>query len=115
VIGHGDRRHLEGRSLPDQAVDPISAVEQAVLGMNVKVNELGAGHAVLNRRRGGIVSSRAGEVNLTEGVKCDNGRRLPSHAVKMEKNYQISPQPVKSRGILAIRVLSGIKSAFNFR
>jgi hypothetical protein len=47
VIGHGDRGHFERRGLPDQSIDAISSVEEAVLGVNVKMNELGAGHAVL--------------------------------------------------------------------
>ena len=47
VVGHRDRRHLERAGLADEAVDLIRPVEEAVLGVDVKVDELGARHAVL--------------------------------------------------------------------
>jgi hypothetical protein len=49
VIGHGDRGHLKGGGLSDQSIDAIGAIEEAVLGVNVEMNELGAGHAILWR------------------------------------------------------------------
>ena len=50
VIGHRDRRHLERPGLADETVDLIGPIQEAVLRMHVKVDELGAGHAVLCKR-----------------------------------------------------------------
>jgi hypothetical protein len=112
VVRHGDRGHLEGRGLPDEAVDTIGAIKQAVLGVNVEVNELGAGHAVLKRRWLIIVSGRAREVKLrTERRK---GRRVPQRACKMEKNYQISPRNGVPLGTQDAMLFCGSESPLKF-
>jgi hypothetical protein len=39
VVGHGNRWHITGLGLGNQVIDTASAVEKAVLGMDVEVDE----------------------------------------------------------------------------
>jgi hypothetical protein len=41
VLGDRDRRHFQPRRLVDQLVDAASPVEKRILGMKVKVDEVG--------------------------------------------------------------------------
>jgi hypothetical protein len=45
VVGHGDGRHVFGPGFPDQGIDLVGSVQEAVLGMNMQMNKLvGGGH-----------------------------------------------------------------------
>ena len=45
VVGDGQRLHAHARRLLDQLVDVAGPVEQAVLGVEVEVDELGRAHS----------------------------------------------------------------------
>jgi len=47
VVGHGDGRLIERCDLPDQRLNLIRAVEEAELGVEMKVNELGSHDRIL--------------------------------------------------------------------
>ena len=58
VVGDGHRLHAEAHALLDQLVDAAGAVEQAVLGVQVQVDEVAArahSHSIVD---GGLLRSR---------------------------------------------------------
>ena len=76
VVGHGDRGHVEFFDALDQAFDVASAIEHGVVGMQMKMNELGLGHQELGpqlcsfyfmRRGTSVCMGRCGK----PGAKCD--------------------------------------------
>jgi hypothetical protein len=44
VLGDGNRRHLQLRRLIEQLVDPARAVEQRILGVQMKMDEFLVSH-----------------------------------------------------------------------
>lgn len=53
VIGQRDRRLFVCLTRLDQVGNPVGSVEQAVLGMDVQMNELGSGHGAFGARQAG--------------------------------------------------------------
>ena len=47
VVGDGERLHPEERRLVDEGVDLARAVEQAELGVEVEVGEIGHSHSMV--------------------------------------------------------------------
>ncbi len=54
MVGEGERGHAEGNGAVHEPVDPAGTVEQAVVGMDVKMDEIlvGRRHGLANEGEG---------------------------------------------------------------
>ncbi|MGH7944606.1 MAG: hypothetical protein ACREF9_06330 [Opitutaceae bacterium] len=70
MIGERHRAHSEFGGAIDQAINPAAAIEQAVVGVNMKVDEVFVGHRqAAKASRGGVLSkSFSGEVSWRCGA-----------------------------------------------
>ena len=67
VVGHRERRELEGGGLGHQAVQAARRVEQRILGVQVQMDEVGHGGRKDRSGRDGV------EVRLRDGRRRDRG------------------------------------------